>query len=266
MRQLVPTTSTSVTELPLEADAIDRHIADEDRPGRPERPWVVVNMVVSADGATAVDGVSGAIGSAGDFAVFVALRAVADVVLAGSATVTAERYRPPMADVARRARRTARGQAPYPRLAVVSNRGDVDLGLPLFADADDARRPLVVGTARIDAARRAAIEDVADLVVAGDERVDLATAVAALGRDHGARVILVEGGATLNGLLVDADLVDEWCLTVAPLLAGGEAGRAAHGPPPDALRRLDLVRVLEHDGELMLRYVRRREVAADAGA
>lgn len=257
MQRLVPSDGSS-PDLGLDAAAIDPLIAGEARPGSPERPWVVVNMVTSADGATYVDGVSGPLGGEGDFAVFVALRAVADVVLAGSATVTAERYRPPMGDAARRARRTERGQAPLPRLAVVSNRGDIDLGLPMFADAGPDRRPVVLVADAATSARRAEIERVADVLVAGEDRVDLRRAVSLLGSTLGASVILCEGGATLNGLMLAADLVDEWCTTVAPLLVAGDAARSAIGVPTSEPRRLRLDRVLEHDGELMVRYVRDR--------
>lgn len=259
MRQIVPLDPGGIArDLALEAEVIDRYVAAEDRPGTTGRPWVVVNMVASADGATYVDGVSGPLGGPGDFAVFVALRAAADVIVAGSATVTAERYRPPMGDAARRARRTERGQAPLPRLAVVSNRGDVDLSLPLFVDGAPDRRPIVIGTAQIPDHRRDEIADVADLLVAGETRVDMGRALGILGADHAARIVLVEGGATLNGLLLAEDLVDEWCLTVAPLLVAGTANRAAVGPPLPTPLGARLARVLEHEGELILRYVRDR--------
>ncbi|MBK5222545.1 MAG: dihydrofolate reductase family protein [Acidimicrobiia bacterium] len=247
--------SMPARELAADPAVIDGFIADEPRPQPAGRPWVAVNMVVTADGATHVDGVSGPIGGGADLAVFVALRAAADVILAGSATVTAERYRPPMGNAARRQRRTDRGQAPLPRLAVISNRGDVDLSLPMFSDASDENRPIVVVADGLDPARRRAIEQVAEVLVAGDERVDMTRAIAALGTTAGASFVLAEGGATLNGLLVEADLVDEWCITVAPLLAGGDARRAAIGPPSD-LRPMRLDRILEADGELILRYVR----------
>lgn len=249
-------------ELPLDAAVIDPLIADEERPGTTERPWVVVNMVTSADGATYVDGVSGPLGGDGDFAVFVALRAAVDVILAGSTTVTAERYRPPMGDAARRARRAARGLAPLPRIAVVSNRGDIDLGLPLFVDAGAERRPVVIVAETATPERRAAIEEVADVLVAGEERVDVASAIELLGSELGARVVLCEGGATLNGLLLASDRIDEWCITVAPLLVAGRAHRAAVGEPLPDLRRMRLERVFEHDGELMLRYVRHDDARA----
>jgi riboflavin biosynthesis pyrimidine reductase len=245
-------------EVALDPAVLDEIIATEARPTPEGRPWVTINMVASADGATQVAGVSGPLGTEADMAVFVSLRAACDVILAGSATVTAERYRPPMGNAARRARRTARGQAPLPRIAVVSNRGDIDLTLPLFADAPSDSRPILLVAGEVPAGRRAELEQVAEVLVVGDERVDLARAMSALHDIVGARMVLAEGGATLNGLLLDLDLVDEWCLTLAPLLVGGDAVRAAHSPGGGAIHAMSLVRAFEHEGELMLRYVRDR--------
>ena len=102
----------------------------------------------------------------------------------------------------------------------------------------------------------AAVSEVADLVVAGDEHVDLGAALAAL-RQRGVATVLCEGGPTLNGELVAHDLLDELCLTLSPAVVGGDAGRITHGPVA-ALAQLELARVLEQDGTLLLRYLRRR--------
>jgi riboflavin biosynthesis pyrimidine reductase len=84
-----------------------------------------------------------------------------------------------------------------------------------------------------------------------------ATLLAELDR-RGLRKVLCEGGPGLHGDLIAADAVDELCLTAAPLLVGGGAGRISHGPggPPRAMRPVAL---LEDDGVLLLRYVRARD-------
>jgi 5-amino-6-(5-phosphoribosylamino)uracil reductase len=79
-----------------------------------------------------------------------------------------------------------------------------------------------------------------------------------LGR-RGLHRVLCEGGPRLFGDLVGADLVDELCLTVAPVLAAGAAGRIAVGPPGPPPRPLRLVGALEEDGALLLRYARTGE-------
>jgi riboflavin biosynthesis pyrimidine reductase len=59
-----------------------------------DRPWVVLSMVSTLDGAIALDGVSGGLGNSTDQAVFLHTRRHADVVLVGAETVRAEGYRP----------------------------------------------------------------------------------------------------------------------------------------------------------------------------
>jgi riboflavin biosynthesis pyrimidine reductase len=243
----------------IESDTIAERIAREDRTPPPGRPWVAVNMVTSADGATAIGGVSGRLGSTIDSVVFHALRGIADVVLAGSRTVTAERYRPPKPSDAMRGRRVERGQAPSPRLAVVSNRGDIDLELPLFGPAADGRTPIVlVASGSITDERRQQVSDVADVIESGDSTVDLGSALGLLHERHEARVVVCEGGSVLNGLLLGGDLVDEWCITIAPMLVSGGSTRAAIGPllPDPATLRLD--RAWLNGSELLLRYLRDR--------
>jgi riboflavin biosynthesis pyrimidine reductase len=93
------------------------------------------------------------------------------------------------------------------------------------------------------------------LLVAGDAAVDLAVAVDELKR-QGLERILCEGGPTLLDSLVEADLVAEICVTIAPRLAGGQPVGTrvqAHLTSPAALR---LQHVLQHEEYLFLRYAR----------
>lgn len=241
---------------PLDLDPLDAY--DEPRPGPTDRPWVTVDMVASVDGATAVDGRSGGLGGPGDKVVFRALRAVPDVILVGAATARVERYGPVRLDDAVQARRTARGQRRVPRLALVSGRVELDPDDRLFTESEEP--PLVLTTTAGVEVHGERFAGRAELVACdgdGPGRVDL---VAGLGELHrrGARVVLSEGGPSLNGQLVAADVVDEWCLSLAPLLAAGESARVAHGPTPDAPVALSLHRVLEADGELFGTWRRRQ--------
>ena len=241
--------------LPVPIDEVDPDVtyAADARPTPAGRPWVLTNMVATVDGAASVDGLSGGIGGDADRAAFHALRAVPDVILVGAGTVRAENYGPPRTTEARQAQRVARGQEPYPRIAVVTGKLELDLTSSLFTASPN--RPIVVTTTESPAERRAEVATVADLVVVGDRHVDLAAALVALA-ETGVRTVLCEGGPVLDGQLVAAGLIDEVCLTIAPLLASGDASRIMHGPTPDRPEGLCLDRVLEQDGTLLLRYVR----------
>ena len=248
VRQLLPHPVDDVDPVAL--------YATDERPVPADRPWVMANMVASADGATAVDGRSGALGGPADRAAFTAIRAVADVILVAAGTARTEGYGPPRTPPALQGQRRARGQTPKPRIAVVTRRVDLDLGAELFGDPDS--RCLVVLPEDTATERVAAVAEVADVVPAGRGGVDLKACLAHL-RTAGVAVVLAEGGPSLLGQLVAADLVDELCLTLAPALVAGESDRIVHGADlPDGLAPLHLDRVLEQDGTLLLRYRRVR--------
>jgi riboflavin biosynthesis pyrimidine reductase len=234
-------------------------VAAEARPASPGGPWVLANMIASADGsATDAGGRSGGLGGPADKAVFGAVRAVADIVVAGAATVIAEDYGPSRPPARVRDQRVARGQAPAPRIAVTSASLAIEPTRRLFAEASPDARPLVLTVAAADPARRRALEAVADVHVVGDEQVDWARAFALLHAEVGARVVLCEGGPSTIGQLVADDLLDELCLTIAPVLVAGDGPRIAHGAAPVPDRGLSLARVLAADDLLFVRYLRAR--------
>ena len=245
VHQLLPTFINDVNPIELVADAL--------RPSPSNRPWVAVNMVASIDGAIEIEGRSGALGSPADKAMFRALREMPDVILVGAGTVRAENYGPVQLDTAAQARRVARGQERFPRLAVVSGRARLDPTARLFSDAK--QRPIVITTESASTDAVANLREVADIVVAGGDGVDLRDALAQL---HAQRMttLLCEGGPTLNNQLLADDLVDEWCQTISPVLVGGTAARGAPGPAMGAANALKLTRVVVEEDVLLLRYAR----------
>lgn len=234
-------------------------VAAEARPAPADHPWVLANMIASADGtATDAGGRSGGLGGPADTAMFGALRAIADVVVAGAATVITEDYGPSRPPTRVRDQRVARGQAPAPRIAVTSASLAIEPTRRLFTEAPPDARPLVLTVAAADPARRRALEGVADVHVVGEEQVDWARAFALLHAKVGAQVVLCEGGPSTIGQLVADDLLDELCLTIAPVLVAGDGPRIARGATPVPDRRLSLARVLAADDQLFLRYLRAR--------
>ncbi|QGN49991.1 pyrimidine reductase family protein [Micromonospora sp. WMMD558] len=221
------------------------------RYGRADHPHLRVNFVSSVDGAVAVDGYSAGLSGEPDKRVFGLLRMLCDGLLVAAGTLRHEGYRAVRLDERRRAWRRAHGLAEYPTLVVVSGSLDLDPGQKAFADAPV--RPVVL--TRAGATAPPGLADVADLVPCGDERVDLVAGLAEL-RRRGLDQLLCEGGPHLFGALTAADLVDEVCLTVAPLLAGPGPGRITAGEA-SPVRHLPLRHVLAAaDGVLMLRYAR----------
>jgi 5-amino-6-(5-phosphoribosylamino)uracil reductase len=217
-------------------------------------PWIQVNFVTSADGATSVDGRSDGLSSPADKKIFALARDLADVVLVGAGTAQIEGYRGVKRTEVRAERRARLGRAELPPIAVVTRRCSIGPNSRLITDTVIA--PIVLTCAAAPKDRREALATAgADVVVAGDTTVDLAHAVSALA-ERGLLRINCEGGPQLFGELIAIDLVDQLCLTVAPLLVGGDASRIAQGPLPPAPQRGELATVLTEDGFLMLRYRR----------
>jgi len=219
-----------------------------------DRGGLRVNFVSSVDGAATSDGVSGGLQTPGDNQVFAALRDLADVVVAGAGTVRTEGYGAARLSDSRVALRLEHGLRAALPTAVVSRSLRLDPSAALFTEAADDARTIVLTCAAGDADVRAALDQVADVVICGDEDVDLAVARHAL-EERGLTRILNEGGPTLFGDLAAAGVVDELCLSLSPLLAGPGARRIVAGELwPGDPRELELVSLLEDDGALFLRY------------
>ncbi|WP_309115845.1 pyrimidine reductase family protein [Saccharothrix sp.] len=227
-----------------------------DYPPDLDRPWVQVNFVASLDGAVSVSGRSGGLGNPGDKKVFALGRDLADVVLVGAGTALVEGYQGIKAGEVRRERRARLGLAELPPIAVVTANCSIEPTSPLVVNTSVP--PIVITTSAAPVERRRALAEAgADVVVAGEDAVDMTRALKALD-DRGLRRVDCEGGPTLFGALIAADLVDTLCITYAPLLAAGDSGRIATGPLLDAPRDVELASILRYESALLVRYRRTR--------
>jgi riboflavin biosynthesis pyrimidine reductase len=217
---------------------------------RDQEPSLRMNFVASIDGAVELEGHSEGLSGKPDKRVFGLLRMLCDALVVGAGTLRHEGYRAVRLDQRRRAWRREQGLTAYPTLVVVSLALNLDPESAVFADAPV--RPVVLTSAHATAPARLA--DVADLVRVGTDRVDLAAGLAELHR-RGHRQLLCEGGPHLFGSLTAADLVDEMCLTVAPLITGPGAGRITAGPTTGP-QGMALRHVLTTEDSLLLRYAR----------
>ncbi len=185
-------------------------------PRHADRRVVRANMIASLDGGATLNGRSGGLGNAADEHLFALLRDLADVVLVGAGTVRAEGYGGIRFPPERTARRLRWGfGAEPPPIAVVTGRG-LDLGSLLFVDT--ITPPIVITTEQ----GAGTVPDGVRVIVAGTDRIDLAVAIDALARS-GLRRIHCEGGPALLAALAAGGLLDEYCLTIAPLMLGSRA-------------------------------------------
>jgi 5-amino-6-(5-phosphoribosylamino)uracil reductase len=221
---------------PTAEDIVDLRVAYPVPAGRHVR----VNFAASVDGATAVDGRSRGLSSDADRELFHLLRAMSDVVLVGAGTARDENYAGAKGDDDR-----------VPPIAVVSRSLNIDPQSRLFTDT--RVRPIVITCADAPAERLVTLNEIADVIVAGDDVVDVKLALDALA-DRGLQRVICEGGPHLFGWLAAAKAYDELCLSLAPIVTGGEAKRMIAGVESELVDPLRLVHVLEDDGHLFLRY------------
>lgn len=215
--------------------------------------YLRANMVSSVDGAAALEGKVGALTGPADQQLLLLLRSLSDVLIVGAGTVRAEGYGPAKALPEFHAARREAGQLAAPRLAVLSRTIDVDLGSRAFTEAIE--RPIILTTELAHAEQVRAAREVAEVIVVGEERVDVRRASTALA-EQGLRRMLTEGGPSLLADLYAHDLVDELCLAISPLIACGHFTRVTSGPPLPSPYPVRLEAVLERDGFLFLRYTR----------
>ena len=212
-------------------------------------------MVAGLDGTAAVGGRVGSLSTAPDQALFRRMRQIADIVLVGAETVRREGYGSVGLDDDAQEQRRRLGQSATPPIALVSRSLAFDWNARVFADAPDDARTHLITCEAADPGRRAEAEQYAEVIVAGDDRVEPAAAMQALA-DRGRRVVLCEGGPTWLGELVAADRLDELCLSVAPLM-GGDPLPVSVTPPGAGLAQFELKGAMAEDDTLFLRYERR---------
>ncbi|SEV82071.1 2,5-diamino-6-(ribosylamino)-4(3H)-pyrimidinone 5'-phosphate reductase [Natrinema salifodinae] len=179
---------------------------------------VVVNAAVSADGKLSSRRREQlAISGADDFARVDQVRAASDAIVVGVGTVLADDPHLTVKDEDLREQRREDGRPPNPARVVVDSNGRTPTDAEILDD-EAATYVCLSEAAPVD--RRADLADRAELITAGDERVDLLRAFAAL-REAGLERIMVEGGGELIFSLFEAGLVDELRTFVGPNVIGG---------------------------------------------
>jgi riboflavin biosynthesis pyrimidine reductase len=215
--------------LPAPAEGLTAEDVAAEVPGPPPagRPFVFLNMIVTADGRATIAGRTAPIANRADYELFHALRARTDAVMVGAETIRVEGYgaMDQLAVVVSRSvdLPTDRGLLAVPgnRVVVVTPSPDAELP-PCAATVDYLRAP------------------------------DLATALRRLRDEHDIASIDCEGGPGLNGTLIPAGLVDELHLVIAAKLAGGPDPLTVYSGAAPA--DLSLLSLHESAGYLFARY------------
>ena len=224
----------------------------------PDRPYTAINMVMSADGHTTVEGSERGLGSPTDQRLMRELRVHFDVVLNGAATFRASGTSARLNRAELEQWRVERGMTPSPIAAVLTRSGELPAERRFFTDG--GFEAVIYLSSAAPSGARARLEALGRLVVEVPEGDEAHAAFRHMRESLGARRVLVEGGATLNGAIIQAGLCDEFFLTLAPKIVGGpEQLPAVQWLTPASratLQHLDLIqaRTDPQTNELFLRY------------
>lgn len=256
MRQLFGRTSTA------QPDPIDDHdliSLYRHHPGADDNAWLRTNFVTTLDGSVqGADHRSGSINTPSDNRVFALQRALADVIIVGAETVRTEGYQAVDLEPWQREIRRTEGLQPLPLLVIISSSLDIDPEVAGGIDGDTCPVMIITSTDQDEQGLPALRNRGVEIVQIGAETVDLTEAVQALWH-RGHRRLLCEGGPHLHHGLLAADLVDEMCQTVAPLVVGGDGLRTTAGPLFTQASTFELnFSLYADDGTLFTSYTRCR--------
>ncbi|MGV9785409.1 dihydrofolate reductase family protein [Nocardia farcinica] len=246
---------TETTRLPQILHAEDLSDADllSLYQGPDSGPWIRLNFVVSVDGAIATGDTSAGLTTPLDQKVLHLLRDLADVVLVGASTIRAEDYIGIRVSEAGRAYREARGMAPVPPIAVVSGRADIHPESRLLTKTQVP--PIILTTAAAPAPAKRDLESAgATVIEAGEETVSSAAIVATL-TDLGLHHIDCEGGPTLAGQLATDGVLNELCVTTAPVVIAGPASRLTRASRFTSLKAQCQHIIIDSTGAQLARWI-----------
>ncbi len=181
------------------------------------------------------------------------IRTATDAVVVGVGTVLADDPHLTLDEEDRRVQRLRNGRPGDPARVVLDSSGRTPTEARIL---DDAAATYLIVAETTPAARREALADAgAEVIVAGEERVDVAAAIEALA-DRGIDRLMVEGGGEVIFSCFAAGVVDELHVYVGSLVVGGrDAPTLADGDGfVDEFPELSLTEIERVDDGVVLSY------------
>jgi len=184
------------------------------------RPYVVVNVAMSADGKISTrERRQVKISGAQDFVRVDRLKAGSEAVMVGIGTVLADDPSLTVKSEECRTHRRNRGVDEHPVRIVVDSRARIPPEASILHKG--AGKRIVVTSHRADPKKIAALQQYATVIIAGEDEVDLTAMMDKLG-ETGIQRLMVEGGGTLIAGLISAGLVDEIYTYIGNMIIGGK--------------------------------------------
>ncbi len=220
-----------------------------------ERPFTFINSAMSADGKISTYErkqvrISGDI----DFDRMDALRAGSDAIMVGIGTVLADDPSLTVKSEKRRAERKQAGLEENPIRIVIDSKARITPDADIFKKGEGRRVVIVSESAPSGKVKK--LEDVATVIVAGRDKVDLVASMSKIW-EIGVRRLMIEGGATLNWGMVSNGLVDEIYTFVGNLLIGGSTSPTlidGEGFTEEEAMKLDLIEAETMEEGVLLKW------------
>jgi len=222
----------------------------------PHRPYIIVNMAMSADGKiSSVERRQVRISGAEDRGRVDELKAGSDAVMVGIGTVLADNPSLTVKSANLRKARMSAGKPENPIRIVVDSEGRTPLNADILHKGGGVR--IIAVSEKAGRAAQARYQGLATVIVAGEDEVDLLLLMARL-REMDIGSLMVEGGGTLIASLFSRGLVDEFSTFVGNLIIGGkDAPTPADGRGflnDNEFVSLSLMDVSEVDEGVLLRW------------
>jgi 5-amino-6-(5-phosphoribosylamino)uracil reductase len=220
-----------------------------------KRPYVLLSVAASVDGY--IDDTSSTrllLSNDADFDRVDEVRASADAILVGAATIRRDNPRLLVRSATRRDERAARGLPDSPVKVTLTNSADLDPAASFFTTGTAGK--LVYASSPAISKARERLTDLATVIDAGDPP-SLARILADLA-DRGIRRLMVEGGATVHNQFLTAGHADELHLVIAPFFIGDPAAPRFPGDgtfPHHPASRMELAEVRQIGDVALLRYL-----------
>ncbi|MHB8164347.1 MAG: 2,5-diamino-6-(ribosylamino)-4(3H)-pyrimidinone 5'-phosphate reductase [Methanoregula sp.] len=184
------------------------------------RPYVVVNVAMSADGKISTrERRQVKISGSQDFQRVDRLKAGADAVMVGIGTVLADDPSLTVKSDECRTHRVQRGVDEHPVRIVVDSTARIPLEASILHKGPGKR--IVAVSRQADPRKITALQEFATVIIAGEQDVELVTLMDKLG-EAGIRRLMVEGGGTLIAGLLSAGLVNEIYSFIGNIIIGGK--------------------------------------------
>jgi 2,5-diamino-6-(ribosylamino)-4(3H)-pyrimidinone 5'-phosphate reductase len=235
--------------------SVDEVYADLNLPaGRLSRPYTVINAIGTLDGRGAVGGKSTPIGSEVDHCLMRNIRASVDAVLVGAGTLRSEDLTLSVDESLARRRRD-HGLEEQPLSIILTESGNIPTDRKIFRTSGKSDIVILAGS-QTSQQRLATLSEMATVrTITATYTPEPEEILETLAEEFGVRRLLLEGGPSVNHSFLEARLVDELFLTLAPKILGGGPNSLVEGEPlPQLVTAPSLVSVYLYDSEVFLRY------------